>query len=224
MWVMYDSVTPGAIPAHAPAVAGYVGGKWPTYAELVKRFPRAELLSIAVSSSEDAECLDVENGDASVQEAPAWVDRQRQRGVERPAVYIEASKLAQLIQALEGRGIPRTAYRLIVADWTGAPHIYPGSDATQWTNAALGRNLDESLCVDGFFATQHGPYFPADEARWERELDALKGKRGPWPALRRRVLERVMRERAKKIEELAKASGWQLLNRAARYHALLERV
>jgi hypothetical protein len=54
-----------AIPKTAEAVAGYVGGHWPTYNQLVKDFPHAHKLSIAVFASEDADCLDIEKGDAT---------------------------------------------------------------------------------------------------------------------------------------------------------------
>src|ERR1035438_1080131 len=51
---MYDSVDLNEFPPNPEAVAGYVGGKWPTYAPLVKKFPKAHHLSIAVNAAEDA--------------------------------------------------------------------------------------------------------------------------------------------------------------------------
>lgn len=157
--VMFDSVDVAEIPESAPAVAGYTGGRWPTYWELVKRFPHAFVLAIAVAASYDATCLDIETGDATIAEAPDWWRRQRARGVQLPWFYISAADAPALIAELEAAGIGRRRYRLFTAHWTFEPHLCgPHScgalegttaDATQWTNKALGRNLDQSLLAAG---------------------------------------------------------------------------
>lgn len=167
---MFDSVSVGAIPADAPAVAGYVGGSWPTYLRLVQGFPRAYHLSIAVNAYEDAECLDIERGDATPYEAPAWVKRQLGRGVRRPVVYSSVSTMGAVLAALESDGIQRDAVRLWTAHYTGYPHVCSpqncgyglrvSSDATQWTDHALNGNLDESLCDDAFFGPPPPPPDP----------------------------------------------------------------
>lgn len=148
---MFDAVTISNIPSDATAVAGYVGGHFPTFSNLVARFPQAKHLSIAVNASEDAECLDIENGDARPSEAPAWHVRQVSRGVKRPVFYANTSTMPSVVAELTAAKIPRSAYRLWTAHYTGQPHIEPGSDATQWTDKALGRELDQSLCADDFF-------------------------------------------------------------------------
>jgi hypothetical protein len=148
---MYDSTTPDAIPRSAPAVAGYVGGYWPNYPEDVKRWPHAHHLSIAVNAGEDAMCLDVEKGDATPQDAPGWYHRQRARGVAKPYLYASLSPWGELRQIMEQAGIARSSYFAWAADYTHAPHIPEGFDACQWTDKALDRNLDESLCGDEFF-------------------------------------------------------------------------
>ena len=156
---MYDSVDVAEIPPHAAAVAGYVGGRWPTFERLVVEFPFARRLSIAVASSEDAECLDVERGDAAPADAPAWVERQRARGVKRPVVYSSVSVAPAVLAALREAGIQRRAVRVWTAHYTGEPHrctaacerAFAGvADATQYDDRALGRRLDASLCAPGF--------------------------------------------------------------------------
>lgn len=156
---MYDSVDVAEIPPHAAAVAGYVGGHWPTFEKLVVAFPFARRLSIAVTSHEDAECLDVERGDASPEDAPAWVERQRERGVERPAVYSSVSATPSVLAALAKAGIERKSVRVWTAHYTREAHRCTRScepafrwvaDATQYDDHALGRNLDASLCAAGF--------------------------------------------------------------------------
>src|ERR1035437_10894647 len=102
---MFDSVDVGTVPNNPQAVAGYVGGSWPTYNALVAKFPHAHHLSIAVNASEDAECLDVESGDATAAEAPAWVRRQQKRGVWKPVLYTSLSNVGALLAALSAAGI-----------------------------------------------------------------------------------------------------------------------
>lgn len=156
---MYDSIDVSQIPSNAAAVAGYVGGRWPTFYSLERKFPKAHRLSIAVFASEDAECLDVEPGDARIDQAPAWVKRQLKRGVYRPVVYTSVSLAPKLLQALTASGIKRSQYRLWTAHYTFKPHLCSSScgfgelraDATQYSDHALGRNLDASLCLPSFF-------------------------------------------------------------------------
>lgn len=148
---MFDSVTLSVIPTNAEAVAGYTSGSWPTYNEVVRRWPHAKHLSIAVNASHDADCLDIETGDATPAEAPGWVHRQKRLGKQRPCLYANASTMPAVKSAIAREGIKRGDVRLWVADWTFRPHVPPGYDACQWTDKALGLNLDESLCNPGFF-------------------------------------------------------------------------
>jgi hypothetical protein len=167
---MYDSIDLSQIPADAAAVAGYVGGNWPTFAKLAGQFPHAHRLSIAVNAGEDAACLDIEQGDATVDQAAAWVKRQQAHGgVARPVLYTSLSQAAAVLDALADAGIARADVRLWTAHYTGAPHRCTGAcgsgfsdtaDATQYTNQALNKNLDASLVADTFFpaaAPTHSP-------------------------------------------------------------------
>jgi hypothetical protein len=147
---MFDSVDVGQIPPRPSAVAGYVGGNWPNFGTLVKRFPHAKHLSIAVNAAEDAMCLDVENGDATPEDAPAWVRRQHARGIKRPVLYASSSVVPEVNAALTRDGVTRDQYRVWSAHYTYRAHVEPGSDATQWTDKAFGRNLDQSLCRGDF--------------------------------------------------------------------------
>jgi hypothetical protein len=157
---MYDSITLTEIPDTAQAVAGYVNGRWPTYPQLASKFPHAQRLSIAVTAEADADALDIENGDATPSQAPAWVRRQAARGVKFPAVYCSVSQAAAVLRALSDAGIRRSQVRLWTAHYTGTPHrctracvggFAATADATQYTDKALGKNLDASLVSDAFF-------------------------------------------------------------------------
>ena len=157
--VMYDDVDLTLIPKDAQAVAGYVGGRWPTFSKLRALFPGArKFVSIAVNASEDADILDIENGDATNVQAAVWFKRQTAR---RPGFYTSVSNVAALVDTLSRAGIPRSAYRLWTAHYTDTPHLcsstcYRGmpttADATQYTDHALGRNLDASVVSPAFFS------------------------------------------------------------------------
>ena len=160
---MYDDVNVSLIPVSAEAVAGYVDGRWPTYAQLVKKFPHAKhFVSIAVFSSDNAEVLDIEPGDATIAQAVAWIKRQHARGEKRPVAYTSLAQAELLIQALDHAGFKfGIDYLLWTAHYSGKPHLCSKScglgfthvaHATQWTDHAGGVSLDESLVSAEFFA------------------------------------------------------------------------
>jgi hypothetical protein len=160
---MYDSTNVGTLPPGADAYAGYVQGAFQTFAALQRLFAPggAHLLSIAVFASGDADCLDIESGDATVAQAPGWVKRQLARGAHRPCLYTSVSNMDALVSALGGAGISRTEVRLWSAHYGQGKHICGPStcgltghacDGTQWTDAALGRSLDESILLNDFFS------------------------------------------------------------------------
>lgn len=158
--LMYDSVDLSQVPADAAAVAAYVNGRWPTFPHLAVEFPHAHRLSIAVTAEADADCLDIEAGDASPAQAPAWVRRQIARGVKRPVVYCSVSDARTVLGVLKASGIKRSQIRLWTAHYTFRQHrcssacgfgMPTTADATQFTDKALDRNLDCSLVSDGFF-------------------------------------------------------------------------
>lgn len=159
-FVMYDSVDVSQIPKNATAVAGYVGGHWPTFGTLVKLYPRAKKLSIAIAADENASCLDVEKGDASPAQAPGWVRRQHARGNHCPIVYTSLAYAQGLVNLLGKSGLVYGKdYKLWCAHYTGKQHICSPkcglglkvtAAATQYTDKALGRNLDASYCSPTF--------------------------------------------------------------------------
>lgn len=158
-FAMYDNVTVSLLPDEpGAAYAAYVNGAYRNYAEIVRAFPHAKVLSIAVTSSEDAECLDVEPGDATNGDAPAWVKRQHARGIQRPVVYTSISNARSLLGVLMEANIGRDSVRLWTAHYTHKAHLCDAScgfgalqaDATQFTDHSHGRSLDESLCAPDF--------------------------------------------------------------------------
>jgi len=159
---MFDAIDVASIPLNAAAAAGYCDGSWPTILDLKARLPHAHILSIAVFAVDDADCLDIETGDATPGDAPDWVRRQQARGVYRPTLYANASTMPAVVERLTWAGIGLSEVRLWSAHYTYVAHIcgpdscaYPGvpaCDGTQFTDTALGLSLDESLLLDDFFA------------------------------------------------------------------------
>lgn len=153
---MLDSVEPSLIPKASPAVALYADGK---FEESKALFPHAQVLMIAVFARDNADCLDVETGDAVPAEAPAWVKRQK---TPRPCLYASVSVMGTIRGFLSAAGISRSSVRLWSAHYTDHPHICgPSScgespadmDGTQWTDHYQGKNIDASLLRDDFFAS-----------------------------------------------------------------------
>lgn len=167
--LMYDDINVSLIPKDAKAIAGYTGGRWPTYAKVVAGWPHAKHVSIAVSSLYSADCLDVEPGDATIDQAAAWVKKQNllwateHHDVSRPVLYTSASWGQKLVDACSKAGLRYGKDYL----WWSA-HYDPArgkhlcgpkcgfglkvqAHATQWTDKAFNRSLDESFCSPGFF-------------------------------------------------------------------------
>jgi hypothetical protein len=195
---MFDAVDLTQIPPGADAYAGYVDGAWITAPALRARFPGAHILSIAVFPEDDADCLDVEPGDATPQQAPVWVRRQQSRGIMRPVLYCSASVVNEVLGNLAAAGIGRSEVRLWSAHYTGiSGHIcgpgscmyidpagrpVPACDGTQWTSRALGRNLDESVLCDDFFGAPAPLELVEDDDMIMVSVDQASVPKGiPWP-------------------------------------------
>lgn len=158
--VMFDSVTLDQIPTSAQAVAGYVAGRFPTFVRLAALFPHARRVSIAVASTQDAQVVDCEPGDATPATTVNFVKRRLAEGHKLPAVYCSVSQVRDVLAHLAAAGIKRSQIKLWTAHFTGKPHICTPrcgngmpttADATQWTDRALGRNLDESLVTPNWW-------------------------------------------------------------------------
>lgn len=158
--LMFDDVDVALLPAGFDAYAGYVDGIFANLSQVKARFPNAHILTIAVRSSDVADALDVEPGDAVNADAPAWFKKALAAGVTKPCFYTSASNVDALVAELTHAGIPRTAYRIWSAHYGAGQHICgPNSchlcqataDATQYTDRAQSKSLDESLCDATFF-------------------------------------------------------------------------
>ena len=160
--VMFDSITLSTVPSSPFALAGYTSGYWPTYLPMRRTWPTAHTVSIAISTAYHADCLDVEPGDATPGQVPGWVRADKAAGFVKPCVYSSYYMFIEQVRpALRRAGIPRSATFDWDASYTYHPHIDAGFDATQWTDAALGRNLDQSAVLHAFLTIAQPPYTPS---------------------------------------------------------------
>lgn len=169
--IMYDDINVSLIPKNAEAVAGYIGGRWPTYPKVVAGWPKAKHMSIAVAANYNADCLDVEPGDAAPAQAAGWIRQQAKLraaskegyNTNKPVVYTNASHGQALIDSLTAAGL---VYGKDYLWWSA--HYNPAqgehfcspkcgfgikvtAHGTQFTDAANKENLDESILSYAFF-------------------------------------------------------------------------
>jgi hypothetical protein len=155
---MFDDITVGALPYGAKAYAGYVDGIYKNFADVKAKFPQAAIVSIAVFAKDDAEVLDVEQGDATIADVYAWLKRQLARGVWRPVIYTSAGNVDRLMLTMNANGFKRDQYRIWSAHYTNRAHLCgpttcgeiktTTADWTQFTSRANNSSLDESLLGD----------------------------------------------------------------------------
>lgn len=151
MFVMYDSVDVGQIPNAPHAVAGYVNGNYANIDQIRKRFPRTRILEISVTGTEAHQAYDIEKGDYNPEQAGELFESAKAAGIWRPCFYADLSNMPAVKASLDPHLKERSEVRLWVAYYNGLADLPAGYDAHQFTETALGRNLDESVCADTFF-------------------------------------------------------------------------
>jgi len=145
---LYDSVTPSAIPASSQAVAVYSNGHYAASPGQVGK--RGLTLWIDTNGSNPhADVLDVEPGDATPQQAAAWVEQKLNATPNSTAiVYTMRSDWGAVQDAVSHLAWWMPSHtKYWIADPTGVPHIVPGSQATQWY---WGQNYDISTALPDF--------------------------------------------------------------------------
>lgn len=140
---MADSVNAAGLPAGFDLYAGYVNGRYANMAQIERRFPDSKVIGISVTVANNGTVLDVEKGDATPAQAPAWVQMRRQAGI-IPWVYCSESVWPAVQQAFSAQGIAPPLYWIAAYPGPG-PVLYPGSIAHQWADQGL---YDESVVAD----------------------------------------------------------------------------
>ena len=156
---MFDSDTPGDIPATVEAVALYTTGA--TQADM-DRFTNATVkLWIARHLNEDGDVIDVENYLASPTDAPPWTQRQHSLGRVRPWSYCNLSTKPALFAAMSSAGLA------LHVDWEwwsagyfdtqgDPPRLDSDAVATQYGHEPYtGGHYDLSLISDAYISDAH---------------------------------------------------------------------
>lgn len=118
---MYDSTTAGDCPADGDLYAGYINGEYADYGAMAQAFPDKTHVRISVDAWHGpADVLDVENGDATPDQAPGWVNKQRGMGVAFPLCYCNRGNEGAVTAALRGAGLTGAECGLWVATLDGS--------------------------------------------------------------------------------------------------------
>jgi hypothetical protein len=148
---MADTDSDGPYPPTRVPVQAYAGYVQTSFRSLCSAFyPHAHLFSITQQADRVAECLDVENGDATFTEIRPWYDWMVREHVYRPCFYASLSNMPQVMRELAG--VPRENYRLWVAAWSSdaVTHLLEAYDAHQYYGTMTGE-YDYSILRPDFF-------------------------------------------------------------------------
>ena len=145
-YLIYDSVTPSAIPAHHEIATYATGG----YAVSPAQVHGKKVLWIDTNGSDTkAAALDVEPGDATPQGAATWAQHKLASYPASTAIiYTMRSEWPAAKAAVAA--LPqhmRSHVKWWIADPTGVAHIVPGASATQWF---WGKNFDITTAKANF--------------------------------------------------------------------------
>ena len=155
----------------AQAVAAYIAGNsWPTYGPYAAARPdlvkAGRLVSITLTASARARCLDIESGGATAGQAPGWFKFRADTTEGLPILYTFASNVSTVVNTMASAGISRDRYLIWSAHYTFTPHIcapgvcgFPQADGTQYTDRVAG-NCDGSLMGPQCFRSTPTPTPP----------------------------------------------------------------
>lgn len=164
--IMYDSVTD--VPPWATLILAYIDGLYNNFTRIRTEHPTAVVVPTTTSivGLLTAQVYDCEKGDGNATQAADWA-RRKLAIHQRPTIY--CSRLGTpgygwqwVKSALIAAGIPLSAVDFGIADYTGVPHLLPGTVFTQYANPTYtGANYDKSI-TNGIWPSTNPPP-PGDE-------------------------------------------------------------
>jgi hypothetical protein len=180
MKVGYGSVTTDDIPTDAQVVFAYKYGTYAQIEAVTAHCPHARLVTVATEDGERADMYDIEHGAMTITGVIDALRLDLDDHVGLRAVYASLDTMPDVRGEIERAGISLADIRPVVAHFTDAPELPAWASAVQWTQTALGRNLNEYLLRDSFFpvakpkitATQHQAIVTlASDGKWS--IDTL---------------------------------------------------
>lgn len=149
---MYDSTNPAAIPKTATLVLTYIDGQYVTNGTVAVLLPGAKRVTTTTTATGNlsAQIYDCERGDGNAIQAAIWAQKKLALN-QRPTIY--CSRIGSpgygyqwVVAALAQLGISLSQVDFGIADYTGTPHLVPGSAFTQYANPPdSGGDYDLSL-------------------------------------------------------------------------------
>ena len=125
--------------------AGYDDGLYNNVTAIKALFPTKTVIAITVKATDNfGDCLDVETGDATPQQAPDWVKARRQAGHGGPLVYCSEALWPTVRQCFSNAGVIAPGYWIAAYPGIG-PVLYPGSIGHQFVDHGA---WDESVMAD----------------------------------------------------------------------------
>ena len=142
---MADSVTPANLPQGFDVYAGYCDGLYNDVLQIKAMFPGKPVLAFTVFATDIiGDYLDVESGDATPAEAPAWIAKMRLAGHPDPGVYCSEALWTTVKGEFQTQGVIEPPY--IIAAYPGpGPVMIPGAIGHQWIDHGP---YDESVVAD----------------------------------------------------------------------------
>jgi hypothetical protein len=130
-----DSVTASAESA-AAFYCFYSAGGFANGTATKAKFPGKLYMGITptVSDIAGADTLDIENGDATNEDAVTFVKNAKPPNLNLPTLYTSESNVAALKSTLTAAGIARSRYYLFQADWNDKDSVPAGVDIAQYEN------------------------------------------------------------------------------------------
>ena len=134
--VGYDSVTADAMPDNGDFYCFYSTGSFANGTAVKADHPDKKYIGITptISDIAGADCLDIENGDATPADAPTFVKNADPSSLNLPMLYASESNVAAVISACTAAGIARDKYYIFQALWNGVAAVPAGVDAAQYQN------------------------------------------------------------------------------------------
>ena len=153
---MYDAVTVSEIPAGATLVAGYADGEFENVAAMRARFPRAEVVTIAVAHTTRAMVADIESGDMTPETAVEWArDTMADIANDLLTLYANTSTWPSVVAAFKAAG--EALPQWFAADYDGVAELGPGQIAKQYVDTG---GYDESVVADYWPGVDPAPIPP----------------------------------------------------------------
>ena len=151
MYTGYSSVTTSDIPASAPVVFAYADGEWSQVEEVKRRCPHAKIVTIHCLTRYGADMYDFEPGCLPVAEAHTILLDVIKGGQKSPIGYASLDNMLTIRSEFEKSGGNVNEVRWLPAHYTPTPELPEWAAGVQWSETALGRNLNEYLIRSDFF-------------------------------------------------------------------------